>query len=351
MRKVLYFAGMALVAASVLVACEKDPGEDNGNGGDVVRLAIPQPSFTDTTETSVTVAWAAVENAASYTYMLNNEENTTTETSVVIETPEAGDYTFRVKSVPAEGSTEFAESQWSSTITYEYKGQVQDPSEGISEWLGTYTLTSSHTMNVILTEADEIEVTYNPQPLTREITIAPYDYDPNFALVSGLSDIELQDQSGNTFPAPAYATLSEDGSEFWLIGYAEGFEVGSVSFQGDETPYPMYFFGFTYDQSFGIIMSDVTFILTRDGDSIKAVGNAGSLTDGSQFQIVAVDIMALTGSSSVNWLSYPTELPGGTWTLEKTSDQYSAHAFRHNISAMKTLGTKVFEPMSFSVAK
>ena len=317
MRKVLYFAGMALVAASVLVACEKDPGEDNGNGngGDVVRLAIPQPSFTDTTETSVTVAWAAVENAASYTYMLNNEENTTTETSVVIDVPEAGEYSFRVKSVPAEGSTEFAESQWSSTITYEYKGEITDPSDDLAAWVGTYSLVSTQALNV----SAGANPTLTDEPVTiDEIIIAPSE-SPDYLYIYGLSGL------GADWPCIGAAITDEAGNVgLCLLGDAMEFSVGTG---GENGEYKLYWYGLYQSDNdpssiAWVIGMQWTFAFfgSPDGEvtSLAATGyfdEAGTDT----FKVVGTDIFSQASDGIILYYETAT-LPAGELTLTRTGD-------------------------------
>ena len=64
------FFSMMMIAAAVFAfaACEKtgdEPGNNTGGGNKGGKLATPELTETHT-ETTITVAWGAVENAESY---------------------------------------------------------------------------------------------------------------------------------------------------------------------------------------------------------------------------------------------------------------------------------------------
>lgn len=342
MRKILYFAGMALMATLALASCKDDNGKDDGGngGGGAQRLAVPQLVLSDTTETSVTVSWGAIENAATYTYVFNNgEEASTAETSFIMETPEAGEYTFRVKAVPAEGSEEYTDSQWSSTISYVFKGSVVAPTEGLSKWFGTYTLTSTATAIMgVSDDGSSLEPGYEPTPLTREITIMPYEYDDSVALVLGLTELVLQDQDGNQMSGFHYARLLPSGELSIRADYdpmgkgADGmYCIAALTFQDGSTAY-------AYAAAIIDMMNlsfvgemDYSFVLIEENGEIVGLPVSGTLSGGDPFTVQATDIFAFDDSGAASILVAPTELPGGEWSLVKTSDEYSVNAFSRNV--------------------
>ena len=116
MKRVLIYVFAVFALSSLLMSCDKDE-----NTPDPSVLGTPELRLADTSATSVTVEWDAVENAASYEYTVNDgEPQPVTETSVQISTPEAGTYTVKVRALPEEGSEEFQPSDWAfATFTIE----------------------------------------------------------------------------------------------------------------------------------------------------------------------------------------------------------------------------------------
>lgn len=322
MRKILYFAGMALMATLALASCKDDNGKDDGGngGGGAQRLAVPQLVLSDTTETSVTVSWGAIENAATYTYVFNDgEEASTAETSFIMETPEAGKYTFRVKAVPAEGSKEYIESQYSSTITYECKGAVAPPSEGLSAWLGTYEFTSANTLSASV-EGDEIVTNLTGNPKTFEIVISPYDGEggDSLAYVWGWSGWASEYY-------PGLGQLLPDGSFALLTSVSLGEDTENPG-TNIEWMLIAQIYGVT-DIPDGYITTIngpvYSYILTNTNGSIaSSVVAAGELDGGGTYEGIGMDIFGNDGQYTY-FYNLPWDSPAGNLTATKTSDDYN----------------------------
>lgn len=100
------FFSMMMIAAAVFAfaACEKtgdEPGNNTGGGNKGGKLATPELTETHT-ETTITVAWGAVENAESYIVNLSGKTYTTEACEYTFEGLNAGKYTIRV-AAKAEG--------------------------------------------------------------------------------------------------------------------------------------------------------------------------------------------------------------------------------------------------------
>ena len=116
------FLFLAALSAFAVASCNKN--EQN----EPTVLDAPVLSVTDTTPTSFTVAWDAVEGADLYTYELGDERNSTEETSVSF-TGLASDstYTVRVKSVSTSSSVE---SEWAEIdVTLTSEDTPDDPDD------------------------------------------------------------------------------------------------------------------------------------------------------------------------------------------------------------------------------
>lgn len=81
----------------------------------IPALAVPAPEVSEAGPDFVKIAWAPVENAASYTYSFNGApEQQTTETAATFSELEAStEYTFRIKANPSdEDASQHAASAW-----------------------------------------------------------------------------------------------------------------------------------------------------------------------------------------------------------------------------------------------
>ncbi|MBR2975884.1 MAG: fibronectin type III domain-containing protein [Alistipes sp.] len=95
-----FFSLMAAVAVMfTFAACEPTP--DEGVGG---KLATPVIEVVDVTETGFTVQWGVVDHAESYSVVIKGDIKNVTETAIVLENLNKGEYTVRVKAIAKEGS-------------------------------------------------------------------------------------------------------------------------------------------------------------------------------------------------------------------------------------------------------
>lgn len=323
MKRIFYFAAMALAVCAVMVSCEKEQTTTKTN-----RLKAPQVTAT-VGETEVSVSWEAIENAVSYEWTLNDGEATSiTTTSFAIPMTDLtpGDYTVSVVAYPEEGS-EYQESR-PGIGTFVIPEEEIEPSEGILAWEGVYTLTSTHTMKIANGEGNAVVPTYVESPCTRELTISAYPYDDSLAIVYGLSDLTLVDPDNNEFPAFAFAKLTPDNNLELKTTESEDYVLGQAQFQ-DGTTGDLYFFALTWNaeaeagKELGIVSGGPTFILENNGSAINGTPYSGQLATGESFTVAATDVFARVGND-VYFMASPTDLPGGSWTLTKTSEISSA---------------------------
>lgn len=113
MKKSLIYSVVLLTAALSAVSCEEKEPEVRP-----VQLDTPALALINSTSSSFTVGWAAVENASSYVYTLNGQqEETTSELSVTYEDLTPGEYVLKVKAV-ATNPEQYPDSGWAEiTVT------------------------------------------------------------------------------------------------------------------------------------------------------------------------------------------------------------------------------------------
>jgi len=90
---------------------------------DKTRLAAPEAALEEASETSLRIGWTAVEGAAEYAFELKNNEDKTVVEGRGGECNHTFDgltentaYRFRVKALPATGSEDLVESDWSAWL-------------------------------------------------------------------------------------------------------------------------------------------------------------------------------------------------------------------------------------------
>lgn len=159
-----------------LASCEKEPApqpEPETN-----PLATPVLSIAEQTETAFTISWEAVENAAGYTYIFQEEASqTTTETSVSFSDLKAGKYTVKVKA-NAPADSEFTDSKYAEiAVTIE---------EALPEDWFTQTVFTQDSPENNVTSYNSIFVSYASEDVKEVRCI----YAPA-ATSSGMSDEEV----------------------------------------------------------------------------------------------------------------------------------------------------------------
>ena len=121
MKRIFYFAIAAFAATAVMVSCEKDEPKDPNGGGNgneddptkTEKLAAPANFNGTVNGDDLTITWDAVENAVSYSYVVDNSEPATvTEPSVTlsVEALGYGDHTIFVTALPEDGSEQYTAS-------------------------------------------------------------------------------------------------------------------------------------------------------------------------------------------------------------------------------------------------
>lgn len=139
------FFSMMMIAAAVFAfaACEKTGDEPGNNTGGNKGGKLATPELTEThTETTITVAWGAVENAESYIVNLSGKTYTTEACEYTFEGLNAGKYTIRV-AAKAEGYedsdfgkievelTGLTEADWfTQTLSLPAEGETVDYGNG-----------------------------------------------------------------------------------------------------------------------------------------------------------------------------------------------------------------------------
>lgn len=105
-----------------LVACgNEEPTPTPTPGGNGEKLEKPVLTIAEQTGSSVTIAWEAVANAASYSVVIGTDISSTEETSVTFEGLGIGSYQIRVKAVAPKG---YKDSDF-ATITVEIEGETE----------------------------------------------------------------------------------------------------------------------------------------------------------------------------------------------------------------------------------
>lgn len=207
MKRVLIYALAAFALSSFMVSCDKEEKTP-----DPQALGAPKLSLADTTATSVTVKWDAVENAASYEVMLDNDETNlipVTGTEYELATPEEGTYTVKVRALPAEGEN-YLTSEWSEPIEYELKGEEPEPDEptkldtpeaGIGETTDAYF--------VVLWDA--------------VANAASYEYTVNDGEAQSVTEtsVQIETPEAGTYTVRVRALPAEDSEEYLASDWSE----------------------------------------------------------------------------------------------------------------------------------
>lgn len=117
-KKNLYLAAMVFMTVVAVASCEK-PETENGNEEtpevtEKTPLASPVLSVSEQTPTSFTIVWEPVDNALSYTYVLDSgEEQPTSQCNASFtDLVPTSEHSVKVKACPASDSEEWSDSEW-----------------------------------------------------------------------------------------------------------------------------------------------------------------------------------------------------------------------------------------------
>lgn len=143
------FCVMSLIAAFAAVSCNKDKPEPEVKPE---KLSAPVLAVSEQDETHFTVSWNAVENATSYYYSVNGENETSTaELSFSVSDPVPGEYKIKVKAVPSD--EKYLESDYA-----EISVKIEEPEPSMTFSFEIKDLTAT-TATIVCTPSD-LEATY-----------------------------------------------------------------------------------------------------------------------------------------------------------------------------------------------
>lgn len=352
MKRIFYFAAMALAACTV-ISCEekedpKDPGTPGG-GDDTTPTKLATPNVkAEVGETEVLVSWEAVANAASYEYTVDNGAATAIEaTSVTLAVADlgAGNHTVSVTALPAEGSKDYTKSD-AGTCSFNIEEEGDDPnpptgdvSEDLKEWIGTYSATSTQQVEFVNNNGS-LGMNLLDGGATFEITIEASE-DPNYVYVYGFSKVD------SSIPAIATIFTNEDGSLKAL-----GLLADSQPITQDNEGYDMAYYG-VCDRSGTLTFVTglpYTFAFINNGGTITSEAYQGALNEAGTdlFKVVATDLFSSDGQYiNIYYSNLPVQIPAGVITLTKSSSNAPAANFNSN---MRFMANPSFL-MPFSVAK
>lgn len=316
MKKIILYFGVAVISAvAVTVSCDK---EQNGSAATV--LETPVVEISESTDTSFTVSWAAIENAVSYTYLLNSSTTaSTTETTVEFHDLKAGKYTFTVRAVAGEESG-LQDSEWSIPVEYTVTASDDpdddpdnpdddpddpiDPKDPITKWVGTYDLTSSATVEFYYNEAGGVSYRKLDEPMSKQIQIRESEY---------YGEVEIY---GLSAVSDDYFAVARERTVNGVSGL--GLVLDEVLYTNGAAWLGIYE---TEDGRMGIRPGlDMGFFFVEKDGVITSTPRKGEFTsDGTVFYVIACDLFSMTedGNIGLYYKEWPAHLPAGDITLEK----------------------------------
>lgn len=330
MKRIFYFAIAAFAATAVMVSCEKDEPKDPNGGGNgneddptkTEKLAAPANFNGTVNGDDLTITWDAVENAVSYSYVVDNSEPATvTEPSVTlsVEALGYGDHTIFVTALPEDGSEQYTASDEAS-FKFSLSEPVPMPDE-YADYVGTWNVTTTKTLVAATTqgESDRIDET----PMTIENVSIAWSETEGALLMTGFTAFETVLGSS----IPAYIVPDEAGV-LNIAGVQLNFDLGELdpNFSGYMTTWcPMYMteegLGVAFSQ--GGMIPAYALTMSEDGNTITADGVDLQFSDGSTHTVEAYD---LVGLSSQYYTLLNANSPAGTLTFTKTGDNAPALA-------------------------
>ena len=311
---------------------------------------VVEPQKLDTPELSIeqqgenlVISWTAVENAASYKYVLDQEAPATTEElSVTFAMADlaVGEHSVSVTALPEEGSEEFLESD-PATGNFTISGDT--PDADFSEWLGTYTMTSTHTLEFGVDDQNYLTMNYYDEPITAEVSIVESE-DPDYVYVYGIS--QLFDSEGNGFPLLASLFYDNYDPNKTYLGILTDVKLGEDSEGTDMMSMPICDAG---AQGLNFV-SGCQYAFVIDPETMTTEPYTSQLEGGASFTVVAVDVFGLSGNSVSIYHEIPSYLPAGTFSFEKTSSSSSA-AFSRSFKGFDKIRGSAFGLLPYSIAQ
>lgn len=196
------FFALCATATLLFAAASCKPETNPKNEGKA--LATPQLTIADQTETSFTIAWDAVENAAGYAYTINTDaEVPTAETSVSFSDLAAGTYTVKVKATAPADSETWKDSEYATIDVVLEEGGVL-PENAI-----TFT-----TQNITATSAVVTTIPYNNEILYFSDLMPMSDFTNEKEVIADYLDFAAQYADSYGVGIKDLAYQGEDEYEF-----------------------------------------------------------------------------------------------------------------------------------------
>lgn len=353
MKKIFYYAVMALAVSAVMVSCEKKEGE-TPQPPKKVRLETPEVTATVNTDAgTVTVSWYQIEGAVSYTYKVDDgTESSTDKLTVELNAADlqAGSHTVSVKAIPAEDSEEYNESNWGDASFTLEQQEVEMPEE-YEPYVGTWSMATTHVFNWTEDPANPgyVLANFEERELVFPVTIA-WDGVNQVLVVTGLSPLDAL-----LGPLPAVLAKFDDGNMYICGMVTLNYDLGQLSSQ--LSGYKLTWLGVADLGAEGyspLTSSQVSrlYQIVNNGDTMTGTGlevEVG-MQDGSTMnaEYVAIDLLALSGNSMTILTAETDYMPGGTFTFTKTGNSVPAGA---NINVINSILTNNFvASMAFPIA-
>ena len=345
MKRIFYFAAMALAACAVMVSCEKEqdnkPNTDIDQPGEVTKLATPQVSV-EIDGDNIVVSWEAVENAGSYSYVFNAESaQTTTETTVTRPTSDfefGTENTVLVTAMPAEGDDAHTASN-AGVASFTLSAPVPDPLEpgsmitDPSVLIGTWTVTTNRTMvwGPDPENPQYVVPVYENEPMTFDVVISADTQadDEVELLVSGWGLFESMLEEGSS--CPALAGINE---QYGVVLFQGGYNMGTLK---DGTQLIWLSFDLNGNSFTTDLFPSYVFTMREDG---TVVGSAMGIeyTDGTTSSVGSLDIFGVTTDGYLS--IFCEESPAGEFTMVKKSAGAPVNARSYRSTAIYNIAPR-----------
>lgn len=181
---------------------------------------------------------------------------------------------------------------------------VPDPPEGLEDWIGSYTVTSTKALK-LTADSNNVPVwTMIDSTITFDIEIKASPNDVKSLYVYGWSILDEQLQTS----FPSMAKISDDGKGLSMVQ-------GYIEYNGNT----LFWMPICYrsDETYQMLnFADDIFTLYNDNGKITASMYSGS-TGGLTYDVVAYDLFMMSGLSVNIPHAIPAYFPAGEFTLER----------------------------------